>query len=57
MFTFKSEFVVDKLKKNKGILWKSKIPFFWVANFFLQNRTLRNILNYKQSGEGLLLQR
>ncbi len=38
VFTFKSEFVVDKLKKNKGILWKSKIPFFWVANFFLQNR-------------------
>ena len=38
MVTFKSEFVVDKLKKNKGILWKSKIPFFWVANFFLQNR-------------------
>lgn len=44
MFTFKSEFVVDKLKKNKGILWKSKIPFFLVPNFFLQNRDSSFIL-------------
>ena len=47
MFTFKSEFVVDMLKKNKGILWKSKIPNLKTLMFTYSRKALDILYDMK----------